>query len=414
MFGGWPVAGSVGGPSRYRWAILGVAWLSYMAVYMVRTSVPPLSPFIIEELSLSKTEVGLLISAGALGYSVFQLPAGWLIDRFGVRRMLVAGTFAAGAIILSMLLASSLPVAFAVLFIGGFGYGCFPAVATKALLQWFPPTERGTAVGIQQTSINAAGIITAMTLPLVATGLGWRFGFVVVGIFSIAAAFVAGRFYREPPRSDVEPLAPSTPVRTDWKMMREVIFDRNILLVGVSCIGYMAVDYSLVTYLIIYLNESVGVAVALAGVFLALTNVGGLLGKLSFGLMSDRVFGGSRKKPLLLAGGMMLVVSVVVQFVGPGTPWWAIALVFAAFGFSAIGWGGMNLILVSESVRKEVAGLAMGYSLMILLIGNIVGPPVFGYIVDTTGSYSPAWWFLTACSVGAVALMALVRERKHA
>jgi MFS family permease len=50
--------------------------------------------------------VGLLISAGALGYSVFQLPAGWLIDRFGVRRMLVVGTFAAGAIILSMLLAT--------------------------------------------------------------------------------------------------------------------------------------------------------------------------------------------------------------------------------------------------------------------------------------------------------------------
>jgi ACS family D-galactonate transporter-like MFS transporter len=67
-----------GEASRYRWAILGIAWLSYLAVYMVRVSLPPLSPFIIEELSLSKTEVGFLVSAGAIGYSVFQLPAGWL------------------------------------------------------------------------------------------------------------------------------------------------------------------------------------------------------------------------------------------------------------------------------------------------------------------------------------------------
>jgi cyanate permease len=55
----------------------------------------------------------------------------------------------------------------------------------------------------------------------------------------------------------------------------------------------------------------------------------------------------------------------------------------------------------------------MGFSLMILLIGNIAGPPIFGYIVDMTGSYSPAWWFLTACSIGAVALMSLVKEKKE-
>jgi len=414
VIGGRFTAGSgegVGGAaSRYRWAVLGVAWLSYLAVYMVRVSVPPLSPYMIGELSLSKTEVGLLISAGALGYSVFQLPAGWLIDRFGVRRMLVASCFAAGAIICAMLLASSLPVAFGVLFLGGFGYGCFPAVATKALLQWFPVNERGTAVGIQQTSINAAGILTAMSLPVVAEWLGWRFGFVGVGVVSLIVAGVVYVFYREPPGPREEPSARR---RTSWGDVREVMLNRNILLVSASCIGFMAVDYSLTTYLIIYLKEAVGVTVALAGGFLALTNIGGLIGKLTLGVMSDRVFGGSRKRPLLLAGVVMLGVSVAVQAVGLGTPGWVLVLVFGVFGFSAIGWGGMNLILVSESTRRENAGLAMGFSLMILLIGNIAGPPIFGYIVDVTGSYSPAWWFLTACSVAAVALMSLVRERKQ-
>jgi ACS family hexuronate transporter-like MFS transporter len=56
-------------------------------------------------------------------------------------------------------------------------------------------------------------------------------------------------------------------------------------------------------------------------------------------------------------------------------------------------------------------GLAMGYSLMILMIGNIVGPPIFGYIIDSTGTYSPAWWFLTACATAALFFMALVQEK---
>ena len=404
------MSGQSGEASSYRWAVLGIAWLSYLAVYMVRVSIPPLSPFIVEELSLSKTDVGLLVSAGAIGYSVFQLPAGWLIDRFGVRKMLVTSCFAAGAIISAMYFASSLPIASTVLFLGGFGYGCFPAVATKALLTWFPTTERGTAVGLQQTSINAAGIITAVSLPILAEALGWRFGFIGVGAFSMIVAGVVYIFYKESPAVQ---LGPSARRKTSLADMKEVIFNRNILLVSASCIGFMAVDYSLTTYLVIYLKESVGVAVALAGVFLALTNIGGLMGKLFFGVMSDRFFGGSRKRPLLLAGSVMLIISIAVQAVSPVSPWWLIALIFGIFGFSAIGWGGMNLILVSESTRKENAGLAMGFSLMILLIGNIAGPPIFGYIVDMTGSYSPAWWFLTACSIGAVALMSLVKEKKE-
>ena len=67
-----------------------------MSAYLVRTAVAPLSPFLIEGLSLSKFEVGLFVSASALGYMAFQLPAGWLVDRVGVRKMLFVGPLVAG------------------------------------------------------------------------------------------------------------------------------------------------------------------------------------------------------------------------------------------------------------------------------------------------------------------------------
>ena len=406
---GDPVGDAGRGSSRFRWVILGIAWLTYFAVYSVRISVPPLSSFIVDELHLSNTEIGLLVSAAALGYSLFQVPAGWLIDRLGIRRMLFAGTFAAGAIILAMNFVQNLPGASVILFLGGLGCGCFPAVATKAILQWFPVKERGTAIGLHQTSITVAGIVTAILLPLLAVNFGWRFGFVAVGGFSMAAAILATIFYKDAPdtgRTRIQ--KEGSP--TNWKLIREVLLDRNILFVSVSCIGLMAVDYSLTTYLIIFLKDSVGLTVTVAGVFLALTNVGGVFGKLFFGTLSDRVLGGSRRKPLLVAGGITLMMTVVMQVIAPGASYWVLAVAFAVFGFAAIGWGGLNLILVSEFTRKEYMGLAMGYSLMILMIGNIVGPPVFGYIIDITGSYSLAWWFLTACAIASLFFMGLVNE----
>jgi MFS transporter, ACS family, hexuronate transporter len=390
--------------------ILSIAWLTYLAVYTVRISVPPLSPFIVDELHLTNTEIGLLVSAAALGYSLFQVPAGWLIDRLGIRRMLFVGTFAAGAIILAMNFVENLPGASIILFLGGLGCGCFPAVATKAILQWFPVNERGTAIGLHQTSITVAGIVTAIILPLLAVNFGWRFGFVAVGGFSMAAAVIATIFYKDAPDTgETKTSREGGPV--NWKLIREVLLDRNILLVSISCIGFMAVDYSLTTYLIIFLKDSVGLTVTVAGVFLALTNVGGVFGKLFFGTLSDRVLGGSRRSPLLIAGGITLVMTVVMQVIATGASYWMLAIAFAVFGFAAIGWGGLNLILVSEFARKEYMGLAMGYSLMILMIGNIVGPPVFGYIIDLTGSYTLAWWFLTACSVASLFFMFLVSEK---
>ena len=396
-------------PQGFRWSVLGIAWVTYFAVYALRVTVPPLSPFIMGELHLSNTEIGLLVSSAALGYSIFQVPAGWLIDRVGVRRMFFIGTFMAGALIVTMYFTNTLAGASLVLFLGGVGSGCFPAVATKAILRWFPVNERGTAIGLHQTSITAAGITTAIILPMIAVGLGWRLGFVAVGVLSMAAAVIALAFYRDPPNA--EPMPEKITGTRNWAMVREVIFDRNILLVSVSCIGFMAVDYALTTYIVIFLKDAVGLTVTAAGLYLAVTNVGGVLGKLTFGPLSDRVLGGSRKKPLLLACGITLAMTIVMQLITPSTSYLVLGIVFLVFGFSAIGWGGLNLVLVSEFSRREYQGLAMGYSLMILMIGNIIGPPIFGYITDATGSYSPAWWFLTACSLAAMGVMSLVREK---
>lgn len=341
------------------------------------------------------------------------MPAGWLVDRIGVRKMLFAGTFIGGAFVIGVFFVDTFTAAIALLLISGLGCGCFPTTTTKAVLLWFPMKERATAIGFNQTSINIGGIVTAATLPTLAIILGWRYGFLVIGAVSIGIGFMSYTFYRDPPDANGVPEAPRGNVSTTRRTIREIILNRNILLVSLSCIGLMIVEFSFTTYLVIYLKEAVGISVALAGGYLALANAGGAFGKPFFGVLSDRLFGGSRKKPLLLVATTVLAISITMQFVTVGTPDSVMAVIFTIFGFTAIGWGGMNQVLVSEFAGREMAGLAVGFSVMITLIGNIIGPPIFGFITDTTGSYALAWWFLTASALMSMLLLIFVQEGKR-
>jgi sugar phosphate permease len=403
--------GDSAGSGRFRWVVLGITWMAYMSAYLVRTAVAPLTPFLISGLSLSKFEVGLLVSASAFGYMAFQMPAGWLVDRIGVRKMLFIGPVVAGGFILGMYAVGGFVGAMGVLVLAGFGCGCFPTVATKAVLNWFPLRERATAIGINQTSLNVAGIITASLLPTLALNFGWRIAIASMGVIPITAAILSYTFYREPQKAKEVEAPKRGP--TNWSNIKDVVLDRNILLVALACMGLCVCEFSFTGYLVIYLTEAVGVSVALAGGYLALANLGGVFGKPLFGALSDRVFGGSRRKPLLIVGVSIFVLSILMQMLGVSTPYPLLIGVIMLFGFTAIGWGGMNLVLASEFAGRENAGLAVGYAAMISLVGNLLGPPIFGWMADVTGSYSVGWWFLTASALVSVALLLFIQEGKR-
>jgi sugar phosphate permease len=234
-------------------------------------------------------------------------------------------------------------------------------------------------------------------------------GFIATGVFSIILAVLVYTLYREPTKEMNQNISKSVN-GASWKKMREVLLDRNILLVSFSCLGLTTVEFSLIAYLVIYLKGAIGLSVAMAAGFLALTNAGGAVGKPFFGAVSDRVFGGSRKKPLLIVGILIAISSTLMQVVSSNTPYIVLAAIFTIFGFGAIGWAGLNLVLVSEFAEREMTGFAVGFSVTIALLGNIAGPPIFGFIVDSMSSYSLAWWFLTASSIASLLIILPVKE----
>jgi len=200
------------GPS-YRFVILGTVWASYLIVYLSRLSVGPLAPFLKDAFDLSNAEVGSLMSATAVTYAPAMIAAGLLVDRIGVKRVLVPGTLLAGLCVGLLFVAPSYPVLLMLLALSGIGCGCIYPSAVKALVTWFPPRERATAIGLNQSAINVSGIAGAAVLPTVALAMGWQYGFLFVGLLALAITVVCFVLYREPAGQPLRPRNPGEPLR---------------------------------------------------------------------------------------------------------------------------------------------------------------------------------------------------------
>lgn len=168
----------------------------------------------------------------------------------------------------------------------------------------------------------------------------------------------------------------------------------------------------MITHLVLYLTEDLLYPVVTAGVILAITQAGGVLGKPGSGLLSDRVFGGSRRSVFMLWVGVTCLVCLLIALWGRSLSWGVYPVLFI-FGVTAIGWGGVYLALVAELTDTRFVGTVTGITGVFAVLGGMVGPILFGYIVDVTGSYRLAWLSGAAFSALCVVLLLFVHEEKR-
>lgn len=398
---------------KYRWVILGICFCAYMVAFMQRLSIGPLVPFLKEDLNLTSAQAGLFMSAAAFGYMLTVIPAGWLVDRIGVRWLLLMGEIIGGIFITSMFFVNSFTQGLVIMALAGMGMGCIFPASTKGVLVWFPAKERATAMGIKQTAVNLGGIVTATTLPAVALALSWHYGFLGIGFVAVIIGIVSFVLYKNPPLAVTTNTSESREEATTEKpSVLEIFKNRNIwLVIGVGmCL--MVVEFAAIAYFVAYLSEMLLFSVVTAGFLLAVLEAGGAFGKPVSGLISDRLFRGSRKGVFILMCTVAGAMCLAFAFLSQGSPTWLVVPFCIILGFVAIGWGGLHLTLIGEFAGRELAGTVSGASSAFLLLANTVGPPLFGHIVDITGSYQPAWIFLAALALLAVVLLFFVQESK--
>lgn len=376
-----------------------------MNVYSGR-AVQPLAPFLQSEFHLKHVEIGMLASFFFLGAIIFSIPMGWLVDRIGVYWILALGQLVLGSFIFFISFANSFLIICGLLLFAGMGHSTINPATGKAVMAWFSYRGRATAMGFKQTGIPIGGALAAATLPILALSMGLKRTFVVAGGVSLFSVLLCLLIYRES-REKETPIV-LQPLRV--ASLLEMFKNRNLMILSGVAIIFIFLQFTVETYVLLFCKERLLYPVITSGYLLSLTHLGGMTGRLTWGSLSDFFFGGRRKIVLIMIGGLSSVICLFFVFVSPAFPVWSVTLLVFFFGFCAIGWNGIYLTLVAELVGRERAGMATGVSLTISFSGALFGPPLFGYIVDVTGSYAYAWLVFAFIMGLAAAATHLVHE----
>jgi sugar phosphate permease len=391
-----------------RWAVLALIMAAQTMANVGPLGIPSIAPLIRESLDLSVTQAGSFLSAYYIGPVLMSLPAGWLADRWGVRGTMILGQALIAIGLGAVAVAPSFSFMIVILVLAGAGYGVLNPTTTKAGMAWFPPRQRATVVGLKQVGLPAGGAVGALVMPPLALAFGWRTAVAVAAAVVGALALLTWALYRDLPEPAAAGLAPA---RTGfWAVMR----NRDLWLVGVSTLIFAGVQTVFLSFLVLYLRDVVQIALVVAAKYLVAAQCGGVAGRIGFGLLSDRLFGGRRRIVLAIAGlgsiACALLLSATVPGAGPGR----LVPLAAGIGFFGVGWNGVQHTLMAELAGVRAAGTAVGLGLAISSLGVTVCPPLFGLVVERVGGFGAAWLALAASMVLGLLLLIPVRERTMA
>jgi sugar phosphate permease len=376
------------------WLVLALVTLAHALGALSVLAVAPLAPVLLDAMQLSRVQVGLFLPAVYLGGVLMALPAGWLTDRLGVRATLGIGEVIIGVMVMSAAFTESLPAFLGCLVLAGFGFSVLNPSTGKAVIEWFPPRRRGFAMGIKQTGLTLGGLAAALTMPPLAVHLGWRRALASAGALSLLSALLVAAVYRAPAA-----VAATRPA--EWPRINELgMFFRRpgVVIVFVSGFALSIAQSSVLAYLALYTKETFLVTAVAAGQFLALAQVGGTASRLAWGAISDRFFGG-RRRPGVMINALIGAVAYTLFAFGETLPAPLIVPLAIVAGAAAFGWVGLYFALVAEIGGARYAGLLTGVAVAFSWSGVLVGPPVFGVVLQATGAYTTPWLMLAGIAV---------------
>lgn len=360
-----------------------LATLSQTGMSLSQQGVAVVAVYVRQSFHLSLSEMGSLVSATSLGVFVGMTASGMLVDRKGPRWLLAWGaSFVAVAAWALSEIHGYLPMLGGLFFLGA-GLSTMPSAGTRAVFDAFAGRQRGMVMGIRQTGVPLGSALSAALIPLTISSLLlpgiWRAMGVLVAVTGFIFVAVMSSWSSAPgalrvPRGPAHGLAEL----------------RGMLGPAAAAILLVAGQYSVLTFLIPDLHTRLHWSLELAGLSLALVQVGGGAARIGLGWVSDKM--GGRRSPMIrltaLAGALGAALLAWLPISVPGLIWIPVLLVLGA---GTVGWNGLTLTWAGERVPGTRAGQAMSWTASVVFLGSAIYPPLFGKLVDATHEFRWAW-----------------------
>lgn len=383
------------GATRVRHGVLAFTLVLTAIAYLDRVCISTAAPAMKDDLHISDVEMGYVFSAFTLAYALFEIPSGWLADRFGARSTLTRIVLWWSAMTAATGVATGFGALLAVRFLFGIGEaGAYPSIA-RAYSRWLPARERGRAFGLALMTGALGGAATQPLVVALLTRIQWRHTFMIFGLVGVAWAAAWAWWFRDDPhaheRVNADELrvighdpAPA-PGRVPWRaLLRARSLVALWLMYGFAIYGW----YFYITWLPTYLLRARGFDLGQVGWLAALPLLSIAAGVLAGGWASDALgrradARRARRTPGLI--GLPLAALAIVGAIVTPTPTTAALLLAAAAGLAALGVSPAWAVCLEIGGRH--AGVVSGSMNTFGNLGGALSPIVVGWCLQRWGSW---------------------------
>lgn len=347
-------------------------------------SVMAMAPLISLRLDLSAAEFGAFLSAYYAAQATGSLPAGAVTDRIGVGRTLVFAHILMCMAAVTLAIADGYIQCLLAMFLMGLGYSLSNPSTARGVLDWFPKERRGTAMGLKQVGVPIGGVIAAGNGALAAS-IDWQS--IMWGVAILIA--VNGIFCLSLLRFHVP--APADQRKSMVTNMGTLLGDWNFNLYAIVN-GFLNVGQTnFFGFLTLFMTSTLRVSQEIAGLAIGMAQTASAVARIGWGIICDRYYPDRRAFLLAAICGAAGVLLGLLALIGPGVALWMTLAVILALGMTIASFAPIAQAVVVESVEPRLAGSAMGVNMLGVHIGGMVGPIIFGWVVDNWGGYEAAW-----------------------
>ncbi|AOI58681.1 MFS transporter [Burkholderia diffusa] len=385
------------GPA-HRWRVLAAGVAANMSFSAAAAGIPTTAVWMRSAYHLDNGALGLVLGALGFGVALSELPWGIAADRFGDRRVLLAGLVATAAM-LALMVATIVPSAHAVpplmrvvaamCCVGLLG-GSVNGSSGRAVMRWFGERERGLAMSIRQTAVPLGGGVGAALLPSLASHAGFAAVYGALMLLCAGSAALTWRWLHEPPDAPAgahRPAAqpqPAAPARSPLASGRVW---RIVLGIGALC----APQFAVLTFATVFLHDFGRLGLAGISAAMVALQLGAMVMRVWSGRHTDRH--GNRRAYLrgsvcVAAGSFALLAAATAG--SPHVPLAAIVAILVFAGICVSAWHGVAYTELATLAGANHAGTALGMANTIVYLGLFATPLAIPPLLAVS-SWSVVW-----------------------
>ena len=383
-------------PTRVRHLVLWLTVALYLITYMDRVVISAAIPSIQKEYGFSDITVGWILAAFQIGYTIFNIPAGWFGDKIGPRKALtlIVAWWSAFTALTAMTFSATSMIICRFLF-GAGEAGAFP-IATRSLSNWLLPSERGWAQGVTHAGSRLGGAVTPVIVAAIIAALGWRAPFLIFAGFGVLWGVVWFTYYRDRPEEHAATNATERALirsslnrkgrkdqRVPWK---QILTNPQMWLLAAmyACYGYSINIY--LSWFPKYLVDTHHLTLAKMGLYASLPLMAGVGGDILGGWISDHLvkrIGLSWARRLVaivgfIGAGAFILLAVNIPDPELGIPVFALAVFFLELTVG-VSWA------VALDIGDEFAGSVSAVMNTTGSVGQTFSAAGTGYLVTAYG-----------------------------